>query len=80
MRRHNISDWNIFYAMTGKTDYARCMGNFIIARFIVWLMFLPLQVLIWGLIIGLQLLVQAYNNYVYYHNKRVDKYAQRNFK
>ncbi len=80
MRRHNISDWNLFYATTGKTDYARCMGNFIAARFFVWLMFLPLQLLIWSCAIGLQVIVLAYNRWADHHNKQVDEYNQLNLK
>ena len=32
IRPHRISDWNVFYGMTGKTDYAKQMGKFVLAR------------------------------------------------
>ncbi len=32
MRRHRISDWNVWYGSFGKTDYARQMGNFVLVR------------------------------------------------
>ena len=34
MRRHKISDWNIWYGTFGKSDYAKQMGNFIAFRLV----------------------------------------------
>jgi hypothetical protein len=44
MRRHNISDWNVWYGAFGKSDYAKQMGNFIAFRGLIYLsIILPFQ-------------------------------------
>lgn len=54
MRRHNISDWNIWYGSLGKTDYARQMGNFIAFRILIDLFFiLPLRIMFALFLFGL---------------------------
>ncbi len=47
MRFHKITDWNIWYGGTGKSDYARQMGNFIAFRLMVELFIvIPFKLLI----------------------------------
>ncbi|SHI16355.1 hypothetical protein [Desulfofustis glycolicus] len=47
IRPHRISDWNVFYGMTGKTDYAKQMGKFVLARLLFEILIvLPFRILI----------------------------------
>lgn len=47
MRLHKISDWNIWYGMFGKSDYANQMSNFIAFRGIIYLsIVLPFQLFV----------------------------------
>ncbi|MBV5305128.1 MAG: hypothetical protein J0652_00385 [Desulfobulbaceae bacterium] len=47
MRLHKISDWNIWYGMFGKSDYANQMSNFTAFRGIIYLsIVLPFQLFV----------------------------------
>jgi hypothetical protein len=78
MRRHKISDWNIWYGSFGKTDYAKQMGNFVAFRCIFdLLVFLPLKLFMITIYILLYVIVYiiglSYNSFAERHNKKRTK-------